>query len=360
MRKSSDQRVTGHRVQRAFTIIELLVVMAIIALLISILLPSLSKARAHSKAVVCSSNLHHVGQAMANYLYVSKGTYPASYVYPDDDRGNWTPRTQTGNHPFGYVHWSHALYDEGTAGDKAFQCPSVHMGGAPRTNPGMDPSDWEGGQVDQNGDDRPNELEDKQAPRVAYVANAAVVPRNKFTTALSGGKRVNQFVQEHRVSHTGDTILATEFLDNWLALAIPQGDDALLVKSHRPINPFYHIGSGFDEYGAPPETSGFIYGLPNDQETYGLLPNKVVNLKANILDRSSGVAQINAVGRHHPGGDKRHPEFGGTANFLFCDGHVDPMTVLESVHRRRWGNRYYSLSGNSEVLNMDPGVTRGH
>lgn len=51
----------------AFTLIELLVVVAIIALLISILLPSLNRAREQTKALVCLSNLRSLGQALIAY-----------------------------------------------------------------------------------------------------------------------------------------------------------------------------------------------------------------------------------------------------------------------------------------------------
>ncbi len=337
--------------RRGFTLIELMVVIAIIALLVAVLLPSLQAARQHAKAVQCGSNLHHVGLATANYLFMSKGAYPASYVYPFNKEGDWALEQDEGK-PFGYLHWSHFLYDSGQVSDKAFQCPLYENGGAPRTNPGLREGDWEGGQVDQNGQAVINELTDLQAPRMSYVANAVIVPRNKFNKQLSGGKRINVFVREQNVRHPGATILATEFLNNWKALGVLQGG-GVLSKSHRPINPFYHVGGAFNEYAAAETAPGFLYGTTSDQETYGLLPLQDVRDKTNILDYTSGISQINAIGRHHPHGDQVYSrKYGGAANFLYCDTHVESMTALDSVTKRQWGTHYYSITGANEVTNM--------
>lgn len=90
-----------HPGRRAFTLVELLTVIAILSLLLSVLMPSLERARGRGRMACCAANLHSIGNALASYMASFRGIFPYGVPKPAEICNHphyetWRPDEQRG------------------------------------------------------------------------------------------------------------------------------------------------------------------------------------------------------------------------------------------------------------------------
>jgi prepilin-type N-terminal cleavage/methylation domain-containing protein/prepilin-type processing-associated H-X9-DG protein len=116
--------------KKAFTLVELLVVIGIIAVLISVLLPALAKAREEGNRIKCLSNMRQIGMAFQSYLHENKLHFPdpASANHYDNwicwNTNNWHEQGDP-TQPLRTLQDSAiAKYLGDQFNESVFQCPS--------------------------------------------------------------------------------------------------------------------------------------------------------------------------------------------------------------------------------------------
>jgi prepilin-type N-terminal cleavage/methylation domain-containing protein len=109
--------------RRAFSLVELLVVMSIIALLAGLCLPALSKAKKRARNIVCVSQLRQLGTATRLYAEDNMATLPFAEILPTMPSNPQTPLPRICDVLGRYVG------KEGTNGSTAiFKCPEDKVG----------------------------------------------------------------------------------------------------------------------------------------------------------------------------------------------------------------------------------------
>jgi len=333
---------------QAFTLVELLVVIGIIALLISILLPALNKAREAANAIKCSANLHAIGAGMANYIVNYKGVLPPSNMYRTSDTGDvlTTPTN-------GFVHWSSYIYNDAyaapapynvfrtTTGWGMFQCPSL-------LNGGLAPANTFAGNNDSalQNDAGPNVV-DFQAPRLAYTVNEALCPRGYMTYLQPGAPAtVNypyHFVQAAHIRNSGGVILAAELSgipSAAISSGLVSGNDT--SNSRRPVNGVRAVGFNASYPMSANNNHQWVWATVTaltSNPTLSLSAGSSVNCTLDYVGRNHGTYKLGSVP-----GDTRHDWDLRKTNFLYLDGHVETKHISDTVAGNgQWGDQFYTL-----------------
>lgn len=111
--------------ESAFTLMELLMVVAIIGILAALLLPALSKSRSKAHQIQCVGNLRQLGLGLQNFV-ADNHAYPSAFAGTNSDNpGTWIIQLERGG--FGISKLRTNLFEAGV-----WHCPS-----APRSRPGQ-------------------------------------------------------------------------------------------------------------------------------------------------------------------------------------------------------------------------------
>jgi prepilin-type processing-associated H-X9-DG protein len=268
----------------AFTLVELLVVVGIIALLVAMLLPALNRARAQANAVKCMSNLRQLGLGLVMYVNQNSGYIVPSYNLPFAP-GASTNFTGGPQQPLD--GWPCILDRDGFVSAKAsdqdtnttFFCPDTYdvegmKNGQTGADPGL-PRGW------------------TEWPMIFTSVGSDSAPKQATTIPSIGFNKII------RCSY-------------WINAYNPVGG---AVANLAPNDLYYTSSVGFG-----PDSTG-AYLMPHKMASIRSSADFIVLADGVYMGRQS-VDQMgdanSRIGYRHPGLGTLH----GAANVCFADGHV--------------------------------------
>jgi prepilin-type processing-associated H-X9-DG protein/prepilin-type N-terminal cleavage/methylation domain-containing protein len=262
--------------RRAFTLVELLVVIGIIALLISILMPTLSAARKASEATKCSAHLHGMAQAWQMYTNQYKMCVPGRLEKLQGAGGN---------------------YGLGDGGDEYrprwYELLGAMVGQYANKNPKATEDDtW---QITNDWFLCPSVPEYNNSRNYVYGYNHLFLgdARPKGGIANLGTKQwINYPVRAGQIRAASETVMIADSMGTAAAVA--------------PTKRMGYYNNGIKDPDAACN-KGYLIDVPR-------------------ATANSGRADVELSGIYYSGPDPRHKK---RANVAFCDGHVEGKTLEE-------------------------------
>lgn len=313
----------------AFTLIELLTVLAVIAVLTSILMPALANVKKTAYGVICQANIRSTGLSFMAYSQFNKGYLPPAYTYLGGTLNN-----QPSEPINGMSHWSGVFIEEEYLTEKTVHCPGIRHGGLP-------PQNTETSNLDPKQEVCLEGIIDCQAKRCAFTVNEALCPRNRFVIGFEGTQKPSRLVKENLIDQRSRTILLTEWPADGQRLS---GTNSTLSLSYMPVHGFRGLGKmvGSDRYDlnmlATDSTKACsIYGNFRKLDTN--------DLSADPTPYRLSPPRLDWVGRNHKG--SRGNFNMKRSSFFYMDGHTELKSIYETVEKTcyEWGVKFYSLTG---------------
>ena len=324
-RAPSGKNVPRRR-RAAYTMIEILVVIAIITILVGLVAPALSRARAQSKSTLCTTRLRTLGQGLAIYAN-EYGDVLVPGRMPKVDDENWRVDiegglkyrptflammgTQVGIAPFNDPQPTKLTIDrEGEKGDRqnyaseAYLCPEV-----------------------------PNWTDERNGAygyNYQFLGNSRLYDREEITSFKNWPVLFSSVRAPGRTVAVGDCV--------GTAAAFKPQQRGGYDNNARTVNAFGNEGFNLDPPWVDPEHGEVAYSMEEIEDDDGGVPG----LGSNGSDEGEDVPARSAV-------DTRHLK---RANILWIDGHCSGEN-LESLGYVVEEGGIVGLEGNNRLWSTD-------
>ena len=294
------------RKRKAFTLLELICVIAIIVLLVGLLVPSLSRCKSMAVRTICSSNLRQYGILGAEYL--------SNYNdrYPDPQQWLYSAAADSPEHPIGCRWHDLAMTPNGKtmAENKAFQGQMWELQAESKVSICPDFRDI----AYKRGCENPG-----------HIQSIDVIPQYNYTmNGYLGSSREGGVLTFSHIKK-----IKTSFLMEKKA--------TITFEKSRPTSPakvFFFAEENC--WSVRPDNSDYpARWLKNPLSTKALDDTSLLILPTPQAE--------NCFATFH--GDSNYDDSEGFANAVFVDGHVDMITVQQQLRQKMHAENYEESSG---------------